>query len=61
MVLETGYAQPEAIALYVSSGYTKIAKFGLYRDRDGSVCYGKSLLLHPLSPGFSDQLEAPTV
>ena len=44
LVLETGYAQPEAIGLYTSSGYTEITKFGFYRHAHGSVCYGKSLL-----------------
>ena len=33
MVLETGTAQPEAIALYESSGYTPIPSFGHYRGR----------------------------
>ena len=31
MILETGTAQPEAIALYESSGYTAIPPFGYYR------------------------------
>ncbi|MFJ5214232.1 GNAT family N-acetyltransferase [Streptomyces sp. NPDC088354] len=44
MVLETGLMQPEAIALYTSSGYTPVAKFGHYRDSPLSVCLGKSLL-----------------
>lgn len=44
VVLETGHAQPEAIGLYTSSGYTQIAKFGVYRHAEGSVCYGKPLL-----------------
>jgi GNAT superfamily N-acetyltransferase len=43
MVLETGTAQPEAIALYVSSGYEPTEKFGLYRFEPGSRCYAKSL------------------
>jgi ribosomal protein S18 acetylase RimI-like enzyme len=43
MVLETGMAQPEAIALYTSCGYAPIAKFGYYRDYPDSVCLGKSL------------------
>jgi GNAT superfamily N-acetyltransferase len=43
MVLETGRRQPEAIALYTSSGYTKIAKFGVHRHKDGCLCYGKPL------------------
>jgi GNAT superfamily N-acetyltransferase len=43
MVLETGTAQPEAIALYTSSGYVPIPKFGHYRCADGSRCFGKPL------------------
>lgn len=43
MVLETGTQQPEAIALYTSSGYTPAAKFGLYRHEPLSRCYAKTL------------------
>lgn len=44
MVLETGTAQPEAVALYLSSGYSPApAKFGLYRTTDSSLCYTKPL------------------
>jgi GNAT superfamily N-acetyltransferase len=43
MVLETGLRQPEAIALYTSSGYERIENFGVYRDHPESRCYGKSL------------------
>ncbi|WP_369212439.1 GNAT family N-acetyltransferase [Streptomyces flavofungini] len=44
MVLETGTKQPEAIALYLSSGYTLApAKFGHYRFDDLSLCYEKRL------------------
>ena len=32
MILETGLAQPEAIALYESSGYIPIPGFGFYQD-----------------------------
>lgn len=42
-VLETGLAQPEAIALYESSGYTPIAKFGYYSHAPQSRCYAKRL------------------
>jgi GNAT superfamily N-acetyltransferase len=42
-VLETGLAQPEAIALYESSGYTPIAKFGFYAHAPQSRCYAKRL------------------
>ncbi|GAA3930020.1 GNAT family N-acetyltransferase [Streptomyces gulbargensis] len=44
MVLETGTAQPEAIALYTSSGYAPCAKFGLYRDYPNSRCFAKPLV-----------------
>ncbi|MFG2923604.1 GNAT family N-acetyltransferase [Streptomyces sp. NPDC048305] len=43
MVLETGDQQPEAIALYTSSGYTPCSKFGHYRTYDSSICMAKSL------------------
>lgn len=43
IVLETGLKQPEAIALYRSSGYTEIMKFGHYRNDPLSVCFGKEL------------------
>lgn len=43
IVLETGMGQPEAIALYTSSGFTTIPKFGEYRCHESSRCYGKIL------------------
>jgi GNAT superfamily N-acetyltransferase len=43
MVLETGTAQPEAIALYESSGYVPVEKFGHYAWSPKSRCYGKRL------------------
>ena len=43
MVLETGTAQPEAIALYESSGYTAIPSFGHYRWAPENRCFGKPL------------------
>ncbi|GGY22709.1 GNAT family N-acetyltransferase [Streptomyces djakartensis] len=46
MVLETGLKQPEAIGLYMSSGYEPCAKFGYYRHYDDSRCFAKSLR-HP--------------
>jgi len=42
-ILETGLRQPEAIALYESSGYQPIASFGYYRDAPLSRCFGKRL------------------
>ena len=41
--LETGDRQPEAKALYESSGWIPIPKFGVYKDEDGSFCFGKEL------------------
>ncbi|MGW2340255.1 GNAT family N-acetyltransferase [Streptomyces sp. NPDC001661] len=43
MVLETGLKQPEAIALYTSSGYEPCAKFGHYRFDELSRCFAKRL------------------
>jgi len=43
MVLETGTRQPEAIALYRSSGYRPLPKFGIYREAPGSRCFAKPL------------------
>jgi GNAT superfamily N-acetyltransferase len=43
MVLETGLRQPEAIALYESSGYTPVPGFGYYKDQPLSRCFGKRL------------------
>lgn len=43
LVLETGTAQPEAIALYESSGYEPVPGFGHYRDSPLSRCFAKRL------------------
>ncbi|MGW2933800.1 GNAT family N-acetyltransferase [Streptomyces sp. NPDC001156] len=43
MVLETGSKQPEAVALYASSGYEPCAKFGYYRFHELSLCFAKPL------------------
>ncbi|GAA4683472.1 GNAT family N-acetyltransferase [Nocardioides nanhaiensis] len=50
MVLETGVAQPEAIALYESSGYVPVPPYGFYRDSPLSRCFGKRLA-GPSGPG----------
>jgi GNAT superfamily N-acetyltransferase len=44
MILETGTAQPEAIALYTSSGYERIDDFGYYKDKPLSRCFARRLL-----------------
>jgi len=43
MILETGLAQPEAIALYESSGYAPIAGFGFYKDAKLSRCFARAV------------------
>lgn len=43
VVLGTGMAQPEAIALYESSGYAPVAGFGRYADAADARFYGKAL------------------
>ena len=42
-ILETGFKQPEAIALYKRSGYDVIPNYGQYEDVENSVCMKKSL------------------
>lgn len=42
-VLETGFKQPEAIALYQREGYKVIPNYGQYADVTASVCMRKSL------------------
>lgn len=44
LVLETGMAQPEAIALYRSSGYTDVPRFGHYACAPLSVHLGRRLV-----------------
>jgi GNAT superfamily N-acetyltransferase len=41
--LETGTAQPEAIALYESHGWDRITPYGRYKDEPSSVCFGKEV------------------
>lgn len=43
MVLETGSAQPEAITLYESTGYTVIPGFGHYRTSPENRCFARVL------------------
>lgn len=42
-VLETGFKQPEAIALYQREGYEVIPNYGQYADVALSVCMRKSI------------------
>jgi len=41
--LETGTAQPEALALYEAAGWRRITPYGRYKDDPDSVCFGKDL------------------
>lgn len=43
MILETGTAQPEAIALYLKHGYERIPNYGHYKDEPDCVSFGKNL------------------
>lgn len=43
VILETGLAQPEAIALYTSAGYTPIEGFGHYKDAPLSRSFGREI------------------
>jgi putative acetyltransferase len=42
--LETGTAQPEAIAVYERNGYHPIEPFGDYKDSPQSRCYARELV-----------------
>lgn len=42
-VLETGTEQPEAIALYASSGYHAIESYGVYKNEPENRCFAKVL------------------
>jgi GNAT superfamily N-acetyltransferase len=42
-ILETGYRQPEAIAMYEACGYRRIPDFGFYKDEPGVVSFGRNL------------------
>ncbi len=41
--LETGDAQPEAVALYLSAGYEPVPAFGQYQHSPRSITLGKSV------------------
>ena len=42
-ILETGKAQPEAIALYKKNGYLIIPNYGQYAGVENSICFEKRL------------------
>ena len=41
--LETGLRQPEALALYETSGYHRIPNYGMYAASDLSACFAKDI------------------
>jgi GNAT superfamily N-acetyltransferase len=43
MIMETGTAQPEAMALYLAAGYEPVEPFGHYRWSPRNRCYGRVL------------------
>jgi len=43
ILMETGTKQPEAMALYESSGFMPIPGFGFYRNEPANRCYAKDL------------------
>ncbi|MGC4896440.1 GNAT family N-acetyltransferase [Micromonospora sp. DT31] len=43
IVLECGDKQPEAIAMYTSSGYEPVPNFGFYKDAPGCLSFGRTL------------------
>lgn len=43
MILETGTAQPEAMALYEAAGYQPVEGFGYYKGAPLNRCYGRVL------------------
>lgn len=43
IVLNTGQEQPEAVALYESSGYQPVPGYGIYLDAPLALFYGKDL------------------
>jgi hypothetical protein len=51
MILETGTAQPEAMALYESAGYARIESFGHYRHSPENRCYAVALPREQAGPG----------
>ena len=45
-ILETGYKQPDAIALYKNNNYRKISNYDQYVGVENSYCFEKKLTPH---------------
>ena len=58
LVLETGVQQPEAIGLYLTSGYHPIENFGEYAAECDSRCFAKDLHATPRRPAGAGALPA---
>jgi GNAT superfamily N-acetyltransferase len=59
IVLNTGHQQPEAIALYESSGYSLSDGFGHYACTPGAVFYGKDLGPAAQRPDLARGVDGP--
>jgi hydroxymethylpyrimidine/phosphomethylpyrimidine kinase len=55
IALETGIQQPEAIALYASSGYRPVPGFGYYAGRSTARWFGKTLVAGPAGAAGPDR------
>lgn len=44
-ILETGKRQPEAIKLYLKSGYNRTSNYGQYIGIENSLCFKKELII----------------
>ena len=44
LILETGVRNPEAIAVYLRSGYIQIENYDQYSNMENSVCFAKELV-----------------
>jgi len=53
--LETGLAQPEAMALYERAGWRRITPYGRYQDSPETACYGKDLGSPPAPASHRDR------
>ncbi|MGV8978976.1 MAG: GNAT family N-acetyltransferase [Cellulomonas sp.] len=58
LVLETGVQQPEAIGLYLTSGYHPIENFGEYAAEVDSRCFAKDLHATPRRPAAAPAVPA---
>jgi putative acetyltransferase len=49
--LETGDVQPEAVGLYETSGWQRVANYGQYEDDPRSLCFGLDIGTSSSWPG----------